>query len=908
MTGKKLTHYRILEELGRGGMGIVYKAEDTKLDRTVAIKVLPPAALASEDDRSRFYREAKAAAALHHPNIASVFEIDEAVPEGRSDDDRRPFIAMEFIDGDTLQDRLRNKPMRINDARDMAIQIASALDVAHSKNIVHRDIKSGNIMVAADGTAKILDFGLAQTAHSTKLTQMGSTVGTIAYMSPEQARGEEVDLRTDLWSLGVVLYEMISGQYPFPGDYEQAVVYSILNNEPEPLTAVRTGVPMQLEWIANKLLAKDAKDRYQTAKDLIVDLRNVETDSAKTTTLFAAISQQNITPASPKNARSWPLIAGALLLGAGLTAAGFFLSKPEPPTEPLTRVEITIPELLSIRFPTVSPDGKYMAFIGNDVDDRDGVFLRDMATGETRYIENSAVVGNRELGFSPDGQRLAFNADFNGGLFVSVVPNGIPERVTDFGRFAVWEDNNTVIMSDDKPGGGESYRVNIETRETVQIDIPNPNLKEGFGNVIKTMIPGTQRFFGHQIVRFTGGNVGSNSAIITLDGSTGDVDIIERNAINPHYIGDGFLTYQLGDDNGRIVVRRVNTKTGQFEGTPTDALTSGETAVWSRYTVTPSGDLIYIPESLNFVGRNNSLWLANIETKEKWEISSNLPDGFQTAFPSFSPDGDLIAFNVDDGNRGNIYIYNRRTEEQIQYTFSGRHGGGTFDRDSETLYYTKLKEGEAVPSIYRRNVNVTQAEEHIYSGAVMPSIAPDGSYFAATGIPPTHENNLIKINVDEAVAGDTDSFTVEPMLPDSSQGMMASFSPDGRYIAYQDPNLNFDLGPLWVASVDGSIVLEIPGIQGIYPVWSSDGRYIYYSTYSHIFRVPVRINPNFNIIGQPEWVVSAGDLNGFDVARDGRTIAISSWTVEFGRGREGQHRIVWLQNWKDELNRTFDRD
>ena len=220
MVGKSLSHYKIDSELGRGGMGIVYKAVDPKLNRTVAIKVLPSAMLASHEDRSRFYREARAAAALSHPNIATVYAIDEAVPEGSGADDIRPFIAMEYIDGPSLDKQISDGPFPLNDAVNIAIQLASALQTAHEHDIVHRDVKSANVMLTKKGVAKVLDFGLAKTVQSTKLTQMGATLGTTAYMSPEQARGEEVDGRSDLWSLGVVLYEMISGGLPFLGEYE----------------------------------------------------------------------------------------------------------------------------------------------------------------------------------------------------------------------------------------------------------------------------------------------------------------------------------------------------------------------------------------------------------------------------------------------------------------------------------------------------------------------------------------------------------------------------------------------------------------------------------------------------------------------------------------------------------------
>ena len=193
----------------------MYRAEDTKLDRTVAIKVLPSAAVASEDDRARFYREAKAAAQLHHPHIASIFEIDESSGDGN---ETHPFIAMEFIEGETLEARIKKGPLKLDEAVRIASEVASGLEAAHEKSIVHRDIKSANVMLTTKGSAKIPDFGLAQTAHSTKLTRMGSTLGTAAYMSPEQARGEEVDHRTDIWALGAVLHEMNAGRNAFPGD------------------------------------------------------------------------------------------------------------------------------------------------------------------------------------------------------------------------------------------------------------------------------------------------------------------------------------------------------------------------------------------------------------------------------------------------------------------------------------------------------------------------------------------------------------------------------------------------------------------------------------------------------------------------------------------------------------------
>jgi TolB-like protein/predicted Ser/Thr protein kinase len=272
MIGESISHYRILEKLGEGGMGVVYKAEDTKLKRTVALKFLSGRAVAGDEERVRFQREAEAAAALSHPNICTVHEIDEF--EGR------PFIAMEFVDGQTLKQMIAAGPLKLDAALATALQVAEGLQEAHGAGIVHRDIKPANVMVAGEGRVKIMDFGLATSQAATRVTQKGTTIGTVAYMSPEQARGGEVDHRTDIWSFGAMLYEMVSGRLPFKGDSEQAVIYSIFNDEPQPLTGLRTGVPVDLERIAGKCLAKDPGERYQTATDLLADLRRLQRVSA----------------------------------------------------------------------------------------------------------------------------------------------------------------------------------------------------------------------------------------------------------------------------------------------------------------------------------------------------------------------------------------------------------------------------------------------------------------------------------------------------------------------------------------------------------------------------------------------------------------------------------------------------
>jgi serine/threonine protein kinase/tetratricopeptide (TPR) repeat protein len=315
-----VSHYKILEKLGEGGMGVVYKAEDTKLKRTVALKFLSSHILKNKEEKIRFLNEAQTAAAINHPHVTTIYEIDEH--------EDQTYISMEYVEGQTLKEKIAHGPLPITEIINMSLQICEGLQQAHEKDIIHRDIKSDNIMVTQKGQAKIMDFGLAKlrvgaNGYSPSITKIGTTMGTANYMSPEQAMGKEIDHRTDIWSLGVVMYEMVTGQLPFKGDYEQAIIYAILNEKPKPLIELRPETPIQLWQLIERSLAKDPDKRIQDVDTLLQGLKTIKDNTASEKGI-------HIRNSARKTSRLLlPTMIIAVILA--ILIGGYFLFKGKPP-------------------------------------------------------------------------------------------------------------------------------------------------------------------------------------------------------------------------------------------------------------------------------------------------------------------------------------------------------------------------------------------------------------------------------------------------------------------------------------------------------------------------------------------------------------------------------------------------
>jgi hypothetical protein len=850
MTGLHLAQYRIDSELGRGGMGIVYKATDTKLNRTVALKVLPAAALSSDDDRARFVREAQSAAQLHHPNIATVFGIDEAVPvepgkEPQPGTESRLFIAMEFIEGETVREIVEKGPMKLQDAVNIAGQVAEALKEAHAKQIVHRDIKSANVMLTQAGVAKVLDFGLAKTNQSTMLTRMGSTLGTVAYMSPEQARGHEVDGRTDLYSLGTMLYEMVAGKLPFAGDYEQAVLYGILNEQPEPLTAVRTGVPMELERIVAKLLAKEAEYRYQTAADLLADLKSLSLGGSGITrrSMPATSAVQMPAAATPGKLPKWVYgaIAGALIVGS----IGAWLAKPvaPPPYEPTVRFSVPLPSgenlyYVGRRSVAVTPDGGTVAYVTSA-----GLVLRHMSDIE-RSIHVPGLPRLREVFTSPDGQWIGFENMEENWLMRVGIGGGAPVQITTLptGLYgAHWDQDGFVYLGLGLLGMGRVPAIG----GTIEM-LAGPDSVNQFGYRMPSPLPDGRS------VLFTRASDGKwdEAEIRVLDLESGEDRLVHAGGSDARYVDPGFVVFRWQETiyAFRIDVDRREKVGGQFP-VGGSVFTVG-TGV-AHFDVSRNGTLVKAPGT----GAADGVRLAWIEPDGTSRLASS--DYRDYAYFEIAPDGRQIAATIE----GSIWLIDG--ERGTSTLLDGDGFGVAWSPDGSTVAFGRNE------MILARRPAEPEALDTLLAGSPQSWATPtdwsrDGRYLLYDFNRSGQSTDIFYLDLETGRS--------MPFLDPDADVERAAFSPDGRWVAYHSDETDTD--EVYVRRFPGGENrLRISTAGGEDPAWRADGQALYFMQGAAILEV--EFDPETGSVANARTVADAnlGTRFNFSISPvDGRPL------------------------------------
>jgi serine/threonine protein kinase len=654
LIGTQIAHYLIEEKIGEGGMGIVYKAEDTRLKRKVALKFLKAEALGNEQEKARFLREAQTAAALDHPNICTIFEVNEY--EGQT------YIAMAFIDGQNIDEKMEAGPLSVDEAINISIQAAEGLQAANEKGVVHRDIKSANIMITRKGQVKIMDFGLAKLAgQAKKITLSGMTPGTVAYMSPEQARGEEVDHRSDIWSLGVVLYEMITGQLPFKGEYERAMLYSIMSEAPEPITDLRTDVPIELEQIINKALQKAKEDRYQSVDEMLLDLQQLPLD-------IPSIALKRPTPKiktlQPVKAER-PHTIRLMLLGLGIVLAVFIIisifyrTRKTGKTIPATDLQITFTGKASL--PAISPDGKSIAYVSEVSPLLQKVLVQDIQLGQAvgQAIEVFNDKGIRDVQWSPNGAELLITSSNDSTIGSYIVPRlgGTFQKIS-----KIW--HNECWFPD-----GSKIACNFEVHRRIYLfDKTTGDTNHFDFNVPITWIKAIDWSpLGNLILFLNWCEDGSEIWVIRADG--GNPIAVVKDPAHIYYprwsaAGDAIYFLRSRDQMNDLMKIRVSSKTGKAQG-PAKVIQSRLATF--HFSISKNNCLLY--------GRRNNysnIWLIAGTRKgfNKTIKPVQLTHGNSLIFfPAISPDGKAIAYTRGSYAKANIFIMPINGGPERQLTF-----------------------------------------------------------------------------------------------------------------------------------------------------------------------------------------------------------------------------------------------
>ena len=949
MIGRTISHYKITEKLGEGGMGVVYKAEDTKLKRPVALKFLKAHLLGDEEIKERFWREAEAAASLNHPNICTVYEIDEA--QGKT------FIAMACIEGEGLDKKIDAAPLKINAALDIAIQTAQGLRAAHGKQITHRDIKPANVMVGSDGHATIMDFGLALLANRSKLTKMDTTMGTVAYMSPEQAEGAGTDHRTDVWALGAVIYEMVTGQRAFQGDYDQAITYSILHEEPEPMTALRTGVPMELERITGKCLVKHREKRYQSIADLLLDLETLKKkmesgrsailrtgvatstlagpeeragqaeslslphplakyrvienlEEADDSVLYRAEDTQlkrlvdvRVVPQSSAQRiarvqrRKQTLVLGAGALGVlfGLVFAFFPLFSPAPVAEtPLRHFAIAPPVSVETdvwgggmfdNSLAISPNARHIAFVEGGGQGR--LWVQDLDQQQPRAIEGTE--GARSPFWSPDSTVIGFAA---GGEVKKVsVRGGLASRVCELPgehfHGGTWSPDGEVIVFSSGPQDQYHSLYQVPARGGTPGLLPAAEDSDQASEG-----PGKYLAWSHFLPSEAGARVlvftfGKlmEHTMVVQDLETGRRELLGPGA-TPVYSNSGHLLYATSPTSNDLWALPFSLETLRATG---EAFPVSEN---SRYaTVAADETLVYL-DMFGSSGQQQLVWVDR-DGKQVAEIGQP-QDGILAA--ALSPDGRWVAVAVAEDSSPDVWVWDLARGVSTRLSTAPEFDTlPVWSPGGDEVAFVSYRAGN--PDIYLRQADGGGEEQAVAatSQSEWPSDwSRDGKYLLYDKTDPETGHDLWYLERGE----DGSVWEPHPFLQEPSLQTAPKFSPNGRYVAYisdesGQPEVYVQPFP------EGGRKVTVSSGGGSQVRWSRDGKELFYVQGETLMAVSAE--GEFSAGSPTELFEHAGlrsSLNypNYDVSLDGQRFILAK-PVGNDEKEAPQATIRVVENW-----------
>ncbi len=832
MIGRTLAHYKVVELLGVGGMGEVYVAEDTKLDRRVALKLLPKEMAEDPDRLQRFEREAKTVAGLDHPNIVTLHSIEEA--EGTS------FITMQLVEGRTLADVIPPGGLPIDKFFAIAVPLADALGVAHEKGITHRDLKPSNVMVADDGAVKVLDFGLAKlieeepsedsaTSMGTQhLTGEGQVLGTAAYMSPEQAEGKPIDHRSDIFSLGILFYQMITGNQPFTGDTNISLITSIIRDDPVSITEVRGAMPRHLGRIINHCLEKDPERRYQSSKDLRNDLEGLQREIASGELIVDV--DHGAAAAATASKVPWIVAAAAVvvaLLALAFGGLGGLGDRREDarsgafPATISTRQLTTQPggELA----PSLTPDGDWVVYSGEDGGDQD-IFLQSVGGQNRLNLTEQSDEDDGHPALSPDGQLIAFRSERQGGgLFVMGRTGESPQRLTDFGYNPSWSPDGTKVVFSSE--GIDNSPDNRFTNASLSIvDVASREVTEIYdGDAVEPRWSPN----GHRIAFWTVPAGSGQRDVLTIPAAGGEAVAVtaqESTDWQPVWSPDGGHLYFSSRRGGAENIWRVaiDEVTGETLGEPQPVTTAGS---GRRFGISLSAD----GSRLAYVDARESAQIMRLGLDADGSSVSTGPEQLtrgsrQYGFVEPSPDGEWIAVTAG-GAQEDIVIMRVDGSERTQLTDSIEN-----DRQprwspdgSRISFYSNATSTYEIWLINPDGSDLTRLTDTQGANAIYSTWSPDGERIgyvdlAVPGQPDA--SYVIEVN---------DPSTVVPLppLPDGSSFLVSDWSPDGRLIAGTRGTVDNPLPNGVVLYSLETESYEVLTEEGHFPMWRDADRLFY---------------------------------------------------------------------------------